>query len=95
MFDVWVMFAAGLAGWLLTVFRFPVAPIVLGVILAPLADENLRRSLLVFDDKSLGYILSQWIGSILMIFVLFVVVEGILRSLRSGRTKEQTLATEQ
>lgn len=36
MFDVWVMFGAGLFGVLLSVFRFPVAPIVLGVILAPL-----------------------------------------------------------
>lgn len=87
MFDVWVMFAAGVAGWGLTVFRFPVAPIVLGVILAPLADENLRRSLLVFEDKSMGFVLSQWIGTILMGFVLFVVIEGILRGLRASRLK--------
>ncbi len=85
MFDVWVMFASGVVGWLLTVFRFPVAPIVLGVILAPLADENLRRSLMVFEDQSLSAILSNWIGTILMGFVLFVVVEGVLRGLRSMR----------
>ena len=79
MFDVWVMFAAGAVGWLLTAFRFPVAPIVLGVILAPLADENLRRSLLVFEDKDMGYIATQWIGTALMVFVLLVVIEGVLR----------------
>ena len=84
MFDVWVMFAAGVVGWMLNVFRFPVAPIVLGVILAPLADENLRRSLFVFDDKSMGFILSQWIGSLLIVFVLIVLVEGILRAIRAG-----------
>ena len=87
MFDVWIMFAAGLVGWIMTVFRFPVAPMVLGVILAPLADENLRRSLLVFEDKSLGFIASQWIGTILMVVVLFVVVEGALRGLRAARAK--------
>lgn len=92
MFDVWVMFGSGLAGWLLTVFRFPVAPIVLGVILAPMADENLRRSLLVFEGKSLGFVLSQWIGTILMGFVIFVLVEGILRGLRSARTKTPPIA---
>ena len=84
MFDVWVMFAAGVAGWMLNVFRFPVAPIVLGVILAPLADENLRRSLLVFDDKTMGFVLSQWIGTLLIVFVLIVIVEGILRAMRAG-----------
>ncbi|GAB5377385.1 MAG: tripartite tricarboxylate transporter permease [Acuticoccus sp.] len=85
MFDVWIMFAAGVTGWLFTVFRFPVAPIVLGVILAPLADENLRRSLLVFEDKSLGFIASQWIGTVLIIAVAAVIVEGIARAIRSGR----------
>lgn len=94
MFDVWVMFGAGVAGWLLTVFRFPVAPIVLGVILAPLADENLRRSLLLFEDKSFGFVLSQWIGTILMVFVLLVIVEGILRSLRARKSDDATIAAE-
>ena len=88
MFDVWIMFAAGVVGWLLTVFRFPLAPVVLGVILAPLADENLRRSLLIFEDKSLGHILSQWIGTALMFFVLFVVLEGLIRALRNVRQVE-------
>lgn len=91
MFDVWVMFAAGVAGWLFSVFRFPVA---LGVILTPLADENLRRSLLVFEDKEVGYIVSQWIGTILMVFVLFAVIEGALRELRSSQTKDQPLAAD-
>lgn len=91
MFDVWIMFFAGVIGWGLSIFKFPVAPIVLGVILAPLADENLRRSLFVFEDKSLGFIASQWIGTILMLFVLFVVIEGVLRAMRAGRTKQSTL----
>ncbi|MEM8665198.1 MAG: tripartite tricarboxylate transporter permease, partial [Pseudomonadota bacterium] len=85
MFDVWVMFAAGIMGWLFTVFRFPVAPVVLGVILAPLADENLRRSLLVFEGKSVGFVLSQWIGTILMIAVAFVLIEGIVRAISHRR----------
>ncbi|QPM90472.1 tripartite tricarboxylate transporter permease [Pseudooceanicola algae] len=94
MFDVWIMFGAGIFGVLLSIFRFPVAPIVLGVILAPLADENLRRALLVFEDKSLGFVMSQWIGTVLMLAVLFVVVEGILRGLRSRREKTAALAAE-
>ena len=85
MFDVWVMFAAGIMGWLFTVFRFPVAPVVLGVILAPLADENLRRSLLVFDGKSIVFVLSLWIGTVLMIAVAFVIIEGIVRAISHRR----------
>lgn len=94
MSDVWIMFGAGVVGWLFSVFKFPVAPVVLGVILAPLADENLRRSLLVFDDKGIGFVLSQWIATILMGFVLFVVVEGILRGLRAARAKNNIAIVE-
>lgn len=90
-FDVWIMFAAGVAGWLLSVFRFPVAPIVLGVILAPLADENLRRSLLIFEDKTLGFVLSQWIGTLLMGCVLVVLAEGIRRAIRTARASKSSL----
>jgi putative tricarboxylic transport membrane protein len=85
MFDVWVMFAAGLAGYVLHAFRFPTAPVVLGVILAPLADENLRRALLVFEDKSWGYVLSQYVGTVLLIGILLIFFEGVLRVLRTRR----------
>ena len=88
-FDVWIMFAAGVVGWLFSVFKFPVAPVVLGVILAPLADENIRRALLIFEDKSLGFILSQWIGTFLMLAVLFVVIEGTVRVTRDARASKQ------
>ncbi len=95
MFDVWVMLAAGVAGWVMTLFRFPVAPVVLGVILGPMVDENLRRSLLVFEDKGLGFVLSQWVGTILLVFILAVIVEGVLRALREARaTRSAPLAGE-
>jgi len=78
-FDVWIMFAAGIFGWLMSRFKFPVAPMVLGVILAPLADENLRRSLFIFEDKSWAYVASQWIGTVLIIFIALVIIDGIRR----------------
>ncbi|MBT8424420.1 MAG: hypothetical protein KJO67_05550, partial [Silicimonas sp.] len=94
-FDVWIMFAAGVVGWLFSVFKFPVAPVVLGVILAPLADENIRRALLIFEDKPFGFILSQWIGTFLMLAVLFVVIEGALRVYRSAHKRPAEALTEQ
>jgi len=94
MTDVWIMFGAGVAGWLFSVFRFPVAPVVLGVILAPLADENLRRSLLVFEDKSFGHIASQWIGTILMFAVVVVIAEGTVRSLMNARASRKSADAE-
>ena len=84
MFDVWVMFASGLVGYVLSVFRFPLAPVVLGVILAPLADENFRRALLVFEGKPLTHVLQQWVGTVLLVVFIGILVEGVLRIRRGG-----------
>lgn len=87
MLDLWVMFGAGLAGYILHVFRFPLAPIVLGVILAPMADENLRRALFIFADKSIGHVLSQYVGTVLVILILGVFIEGIVRGRRTRKMR--------
>ncbi len=43
--DMWVMVAAGVIGFLLRMDEYPLAPMVLGLILGPIAEQNLRRSL--------------------------------------------------
>ncbi len=79
-FDVYIMLGAGLVGYLLHRYGFPLAPMVLAVILGPLADENMRRALYVFEDKTLWWILSyNWIGTILIVVVLFTFYDGIFR----------------
>lgn len=90
MFDVWVMFASGLAGYALHYFRFPTAPIVLGVILGPLADENLRRSLYLFEDRTIGFVLSQYVGTALLFVIGFVFIEGILRIRRERQNQQES-----
>lgn len=44
-FDVYVMLAFGVLGFALREAGYPVAPLVLGFILGPMADDNLRRGL--------------------------------------------------
>jgi len=78
-FDIYVMLGAGLIGYLLHRFGFPLAPLVLAVILGPLADENLRRALLVFENKSIWFVLSRPIGTILLLVVCFTFYDGLFR----------------
>ncbi len=40
--DLWIMLAAGLAGYLLEKLKVPLAPMVLGMILGPMAEQNRR-----------------------------------------------------
>lgn len=46
MFDVWVMLGFGAVGLFLTRFRIPVAPFVIGFVLAPIAEEHLIEGLM-------------------------------------------------
>jgi putative tricarboxylic transport membrane protein len=43
--DVWIMAAMGVLGYLLRKFEFETAPIVLGLVLAPMLEMSLRQSL--------------------------------------------------
>jgi putative tricarboxylic transport membrane protein len=47
LFDVWVMLGAGLVGFVLRELRFPMAPLVLGIVLGDLLDKNLLRGLVL------------------------------------------------
>jgi putative tricarboxylic transport membrane protein len=49
--DVWIMVAMGLLGYLLRKLDFEPAPIVLGLILAPMLEMALRQSLAMSDGQ--------------------------------------------
>ncbi|TSE25574.1 tripartite tricarboxylate transporter permease [Tepidimonas aquatica] len=46
-FDIYMVAAIGAVGYLLAVLRFEAAPLMLGFVLGPLMEENLRRALLL------------------------------------------------
>ena len=51
-FDVIVMIAFGAIGWLMQRVQIPAAPVVFGLILGPLLEENVRRALIVNGEWS-------------------------------------------
>lgn len=46
-FDAWVVLVFGVLGIVMNKLEFPITPIILGFILGPLAEENLRRALML------------------------------------------------
>ena len=92
MFDVWVMVAGGFIGYAFHMFKLPAAPVVLGVILAPLADENLRRALLLFDNNGFGFFAKEYIGHVLLIGIAIVFIEGFRRGRRNRKLAAQATA---
>ena len=47
MFDVWVMLGAGVVGWAMQRGGIPIAPFVIGFVLAPIAEEKLVSGLML------------------------------------------------
>ncbi len=75
-FDVWVMLAFGVLGFVLRELKFPMAPLILGVVLGPLLDLNLRRGL-VLTGGELAPFFSRPISMVLWISILLTFVLGI------------------
>ena len=49
--DLWLMLGFGVLGYVFERVGFPVAPLVLGVILGPLAEENFMNSMISFSQR--------------------------------------------
>lgn len=49
-FDVWTLFWFGLLGYTMRVLGFPLAPMILGVVLGNIAEINLSRAVAISDD---------------------------------------------
>ena len=74
MFDVYVMLVFGIVGFLLRRMDYPMAPLVLGIILGDLLDKNLRRGLTLSD----GDLTPFFTRPISLTFVLMIALTILL-----------------
>jgi putative tricarboxylic transport membrane protein len=83
-FDIKVMIAFGGLGYLFAKVGIPTAPIMFGLVLGPLLEENLRRSLMVYGDWSVFVTRPICIAmlAVTAAFLLYPLYEAI-RDLRS------------
>lgn len=88
MMDVWLMLGFGVAGFLLEKIGFPLVAIILGVVLGPIAESELRRSLamsrgdgMIFFERPISAILL----GIAAVLVLTMVALPIWRKMRRSR----------
>ena len=68
-FDILIMLLFGLIGYPLRKMKYPDAPLILGLILGPMLDENLRRGL-ILNNGSLIPFFTRPISIVLVIFII-------------------------
>jgi putative tricarboxylic transport membrane protein len=86
MFDVGVLIVSGLVGFGLRKFGYPVAPVILGLILGPMFESNLRRSLMLSRGNWSTFV-TRPISLAFILVALFVLVgPSIMHFLRRSRS---------
>ncbi|MEY2800484.1 MAG: hypothetical protein RL513_68 [Pseudomonadota bacterium] len=83
MFDVYVMLAFGILGYFLRQFGYPMAPLVLGIVLGDLLEKNLRRAL-ILSDGDLTPFFTRPISAVVAAMI-FATIGWKLWSLRKAR----------
>ena len=87
MFDIWIMLAAGVVGYFMQKWDFPASPVVLALIMGPMAEANFRRALSL-SNGSYDFLYTRPITVVLLSVAILTLMLPLLRRLwatsRSG-----------
>jgi putative tricarboxylic transport membrane protein len=76
MFDVYVMLFFGIVGFILREMKFPMAPLVLGIVLGDLLDLNLRRGLALTQGDPTPFF-TRPISAVICLVILVTILMSI------------------
>ena len=76
--NVWIMLLFGVVGYLMKIYHFSIASLILGIVLGPLMETSLRRHLLINNGDFLSLFHSPITVILLVISILIIVVPIIM-----------------
>jgi putative tricarboxylic transport membrane protein len=88
MFDVWLMLVFGVLGYLFKKLKYPMAPLVLALVLGDMAESSFRQSMLLSQGSLSIFWSNGLVGSIagLAIAMLLWPLVGKVKALLIGRS---------
>jgi putative tricarboxylic transport membrane protein len=86
-FDVWTILLFGILGFLLQKFGFSLTPVLLGFILGPIIETNLRRGLMYSQGDFLPFI-TRPISAIFLFVALISVILAIKKNMGQSQKEE-------
>lgn len=72
LFDIYVMTSAGVFGLVMKRLKYPIAPLIIGLILGPTAEMSLRKSLVLLDGNLLAMFARPISATLLALTLVFV-----------------------
>jgi putative tricarboxylic transport membrane protein len=82
-FDLWIMLAFGLLGWVMRKFDYPAAPVVLALVLGPQLETNFRRALTISQNDYTTFLTHPIAAALLLLAILSLIWPLLIRL--SGR----------
>ena len=91
MFDVWLMLAFGVVGYLFKKLKYPLAPMVLALVLGDMAESSFRQAMLLSQGSLSIFWANPLVGSIagLAIIMLLWPLWGVIRGWIKARERER------
>lgn len=83
--DVYVMAVFGLIGWVFHLVKLPTTPLAFGLILGPILEENVRRSLMISGGDWLVFLQRPVSLGFVLISAMILLLPPLVAYLRSGR----------
>lgn len=83
-FDLLVMGGAGFVGFLLRRQGFPMAPLVIGMVLGPTLELTLRQGLILTDGSFLAFFSGHPIALVLAIAAVLALCLPLIRAMRKA-----------
>jgi len=93
-FDIWVMLAFGVLGWLMRKFDYPAAPVVLALVLGPQLETNLRRALTISQGDYTTFLVHPIAATLLALAAFSLAWPLVMRVVR-GRPTEVPVSNEE
>jgi putative tricarboxylic transport membrane protein len=90
--ELGMLLVFGLMGYGLRVFGFPIAPVVVGLILGPMAEQQLRRALAISQGDVTVLVTSPISATLLAIAAFALIVPLVLRAIGRGRILSEVAA---
>jgi putative tricarboxylic transport membrane protein len=82
--DLTVMLVVGLMGYVMRVYDFPIAPVLIGLILGPMAETQLRTALAAGQGNPIVLVATPLSATLMVIAVLFLALPPLLKRLRNA-----------
>ena len=76
-FDVWIMILAGISGVFFRKFNYPIPPLAIGLVLGPITENSLRKTLMTFKGNLL-YIFDKPIALVFFSLALALIIYKVV-----------------